>query len=527
MHSVLEEHIYYLMILKNFPVEYQSIKSENAFSQYRWPVSSDVYLEVANRIIDLTHSYTGCDDTSIGRDVYLLKYRDFLSEMLYTSYALITIDRLRKSGYTVISEDQDSFFNLLNDRSPISNSLLIKTRNKSFLRKVAGRCLDRYNFCLKTEFFYSSNPLLQQYMSDNHNRTSRIFQDIIVNGMPVNGISRKIPEQFRGVVADLADRVETIWKENDIERTEKASKYITYVLTEHIKIALYHSKKKLSEKNLKKKRLLIGTGGKYQNRLLSYFFLRDGGDVFRFDHGGERSLFFDRWWGINEFSFQNRFVTFGQGSKKRLIKNIKEKRILLRNYNDIPISIDGMISKEFHSIYKRCFKPKKEVIKNVMVVMTYFKGSKIIPGYQAPDFVYLFTIFQAISKLQSKGFHIILKKYPKGCHQDFPYLEKYASEISDEPFNSAMKRADAFVFVYTGTAFCEALMSSKPIVYLHTPHRVIDPWARRKLEDIICWIDIGDTEENNRTMDRMIEYLEDNRLNLDKREAFINDFFLS
>ena len=106
--------------------------------------------------------------------------------------------------------------------------------------------------------------------------------------------------------------------------------------------------------------------------------------------------------------------------------------------------------------------------------------------------------------------------------------QKYRfDEIRDDYFAEAMEMADAYIFFYCGTAFCEALMSLKPIVYIHLPYRQVDLQTRSELEKILCWIDCNDTDGLFVDDDKMVNYLKNNNQDMISRRDFVEENYLT
>ena len=156
-------------------------------------------------------------------------------------------------------------------------------------------------------------------------------------------------------------------------------------------------------------------------------------------------------------------------------------------------------------------------------------GSRVIPGYSPPDLVYILVILRTIRKLKRNGFHLILKKSPKHViSRRFDAFDSLVDEISEDYFfPKVTDQADAFILFYAGSAFCEALLSMKPIVYIHLPFRTADPWARSKLEKCLCWIDCDDNDGLQVDLERMIYYLNGDCYETAQRRVFVEKNYLS
>ena len=328
--------------------------------------------------------------------------------------------------------------------------------------------------------------------------------------------------------SEICTNVKQVLNNNEINLTEAPLKYLNKIIKLQLLMGYQDVNKSSGIGKKGDKVLLVGTGGHYPHRLLSYYFKRNGNKVIRFDHGGERPLFQDSHWGINEFAFLDIFMTFGKGLKRRIDQNICENNIPFVNNEKNSFEVGSIVSESLRNIYKKNFKSKGEEVKKVMVLMPGLLGNWLIPGDYPPDFVFLKAIWHTIKELKRKNYYLILKKHPKTLRsKSLSVFDKFVDEVKDDYFSEIMEMADAYVFFYCGTAFCEALMSIKPIVYIHLPYRQIDLQTRSELEDIFCWVDYNEEDENFVENDKMINYLKNINQDMKSRRDFVQENYLT
>ena len=190
--------------------------------------------------------------------------------------------------------------------------------------------------------------------------------------------------------------------------------------------------------------------------------------------------------------------------------------------------VNSVVSKSFRNIFQKNSKAPRKEVKRVMVLMPPLLGDWLIPGNYPPDLVYLNAIWQTIQELKRNKYYIILKKHPKTLRSKlFCLFDQFVDEINEDYFVDVMEMANAYIFFYYGTALCEALMSPKPIAYIHLPFRQIDYQIRSELEKSLCWVDCYDTDGLFVDHEKMITYLKNNNHDIMPRRAFVEENYLT
>ena len=509
------------------PITAQSVNRVEDLDGIEWPITPVDYRKLGDALIDAVYNQYFCLDEPSGlSDIYALKLRDILLEIGFLSYSLFTYNRMLKAGCDFVADEQSVLLQAAKSRCYPSRPLFIPSFKRSYPRSIAGFIVDQASLAWGALFSFGGNPLCRQYIAGNGIAAYRLHwhhYSTLVD----------FPSSFEGIpgLANMGDaltaKVRGVWEASDLQISGDAVDYMRKCILWHFAIAYRDSRRSLGRSNMEGKTLLVGTGGKYGNRLLSYYFMRAGGRVVRFDHGGERALFRDRLWGFNEFAFQDVFVTFGEGLRKRLMEDISNREILLFPVEEKKIQIESIVYEGFRKIFNGFCDTKPAEIRKVMILMPVLSGSNNFPGFDTPDIFYLSIILKTIQALKLKGFYLILKQYPKlGMSRAFPLFDSMVDEIDHNYFDQVIDRADAFVCFYAGTAFCEALMSMKPVAYVHMPFRTVDPMVRSELEKILCWIDCEDNDGLFIDVEKMVSFLEDGDLDRNQREAFLHKYYL-
>jgi len=447
--------------------------------------------------------------------VWKLKVRDVYCELVFFLYAMVVKNLILKEG----------FVPMVSDENKILKALLEKkcARLLPFLYShVDERFFERFKRTLKNLYF-SINK--RKYFQIGSNSLLDSFKDKIgVNPNILNFIPKsylvgmkEIPKRQNELSDGIISYFDSFCNNYGIRLEELELKYLRRVVKYHISSAFYDIGFAFS-KVKKWYTLITGTSGKYVTRLLSYYFKREGASVLRFDHGGERSFFEDKWWGISEFIFLDEFVTFGNGHIKCIQKHIRNGSYLLLEKG---FHINSVRDNSYWEINLR-YKGKIPRGKKVMIVLPALLRERVLIGYGCPDVMALAVIVKVIRIFKERGFYVILKKHPKS---PFTFMGNLFNGIVDEidsgAFVESLLKADYFVFFYAGTAFCEALFSMKPIMLIDMGFRDWDEEVKDKLSDVCMIVDFDKITHRNIDEFLKIGYEEYKS----KREEFLNNFF--
>jgi len=513
------------------PIDAQSLREVADLDRIEWPVKSAECKKWGNELVDLVLEFSHFDNSPTFSDVYRLKVRDILYKIIIFSYNLFTVDRLRKAGHGFVTTKNNLTFSSEKDGSyplePFLKIPVVATTQPFSFKSIVKKVVDWTNLLQRDLFSYGFNPLLKQHIQDNQLSPYRLYSG------PCSTVKQKIelerlPSFLVEIASTLALRVREVWERYEIKFANEAFNYLNRFIKEELSIANQDVKRSFAGGKMGSKLLLVSTGGHYPNRLLSYYFLRNGNRVIRFDHGADRVLFLDRHWGVNEFAFQNVFVTFGEGLRQRLITNIREGKIPVVPVERQNTEIRSMVSEKLRDIFEKHRETCTREVKKVMLIMPSFGGNSAIPISYTPDMIMLSAIRKTIQELKHNGFYVILKKHPKSIkNKSFSLFDQFVDEINTDYFLEVMDKGDAFVVMGAGTAFCESLMTMKPVVYFHLPFRTVDPWAQSELEKCLCWVDCDDNNGLHIDHKKMISYLKNNEHDMSARRAFIEKTYLS
>jgi hypothetical protein len=286
--------------------------------------------------------------------------------------------------------------------------------------------------------------------------------------------SRIPPFSFRlPETANLADRIYSGWidilESFSITLRKNEKSYIRRFALYYLSWGMRDIKATLPF-DLENSVYFSGTGGGYWNRLIGCRVKAAGGRVIQMDHGGERPFFADRWWGINEFAFCDEFVTFTAAGAVAIKRNIeKEYRTLLENPSALEVS--RLENNNFTSLAPSVGKKgRADEAKSIMFVPTGFMGEfNTVPSFTIHDVPYAIFQIKILEALESSGKKIFYKQAPKALLDALFSPEKYGAEIVRGKLSECLELPDAFLFTFAGTAFCEALCTDKPVIFLKVP----------------------------------------------------------
>ncbi len=490
----------------NIPVDAESVQAPRELESFCWPVTPEEYRRLGNAVTDLVFSFFGFDSSEPFATAFRLVSRNILKEFFFLSYSLLTTERIRRAGKTFLATDQYRYFRSIRNGFDGLAPLYRVPDRTSIVSACRATALDYTDLLRGDSFVLGANPLCKQYISQHHMAPRFLrwhLKPFTFSQTP--GLNTRACEQAAdGLCVSLFD----IWERHDMPVRDDVVSYVRRAVQLYFATAVRDMGQSYGLGTKAGKTLLVGTGGKYANRLMAYYFMRDEGTVVRFDHGGDRALFLDNWWGINEFAFQNVFVTYGPALARRLQYHTEAGNILMPPPEKAQTEITGMVPSALYSVFRKHINSRAQRVKKVMVLLPTFIGDIVHPGYVPPDIIYLKVIWKTVQCLKNHGYHIVIKKHPKAQKSiRFGLFDGCADEINSGFFADAYGRADAFVFFYLGSAFAEAAMTLKPIVFINLPYRIIDPEVRAALEKSLCFVDCTQTEDVHVDFSEMIQYL--------------------
>ena len=223
--------------------------------------------------------------------------------------------------------------------------------------------------------------------------------------------------------------------------------------------------------------LLISGTPKYVGRLLSRYYQDQGSRVFRFAHGGERVFFEDYHWGVTELPYCDRYYTHSQAEARAIERRLQNERLaMLPTFSRV---ISSLGSKRHQRLLATSRTESPERSNTVMYVPNIYMGEWIlnVPTFRIPDPQYYEWQVWLLKTVRALGYRLTIKVHPRGLNKWNRLLEPYADDIIGEHFNAGVDSACCYLFDFPGTAFFDALASSRGVVFLHHGGRPIDPLA--------------------------------------------------
>jgi len=453
---------------------------------------------------------------------------DISSVFIYTelaSYLTHVYDYLyltERNIKPVYSKQSNIFINKIWNNKPVVTSLLIELEKNRF-RVDKLKLL--YSFLVKIfpkkhirTLLVSSNNLVEQYL----------------NG--IKGISLKIIPQYyfqidtksssfsRDISAKLRDILVSKIESNYFILNNEHKESIGFIIESFIARAYNNTNSYNGTLSgcSKKASLITGTGNSYYNRLLSSISKKEGINVIRFNHGGERCFYDDTHFWRNGDLFQTDiYVTYGRKWKTRLEEIIKNtgKKITVKS-----------IGSDYHKkIYNKFFNKKTEKNKKILYIPNSFIGEiRVFPHAKIIDPILFDWQKYLIETLQKNGFEVIYKKHPKGFLHEENILGDIAAYESTKPMAEALEDADMVLCDMAGSAFIESLCAGKNIVLIDTLQRPFNCEAKKDLESAVKIIDAY--WENNiikideqKLIDAFIKF----DINKEDMKKVVKDYFLN
>ena len=214
----------------------------------------------------------------------------------------------------------------------------------------------------------------------------------------------------------------------------------------------------------KNKNIITGTGGTYNNKLISNLAKKNGSKIWRFNHGGERCFFDDELYWINEFFKTDVYVTYGIKWGNYLRKKIK------KNKKHIKVNVTrSMYHKKLFDLY---FEKKPNYKKKIL----YAPNSFVSEGRQLPNLKIIDPVLYdwqkyLLEKLKELKYEIIYKSHPKGFFQEINNLGNIANNKTNKAMIESLRDVDIVILDFAGTAFVEALCAGKDVIYIDMKQR--------------------------------------------------------
>jgi hypothetical protein len=477
---------------------------EKFINDFFWPTSSDAYDQVALENLDfllLLHD----EQEGENKELIKLTLRQLFLDFNYFASNLMDVEFSRKAGKEPLcGEGSKLYKSIINDNfMPAPPSMQIdampfKEKIKSFLRPIVkkpGIKNELQNLGGKLIFTNGLTKIIKAYCDESGLETPIVIPNYFFSKAPS-------PSYKERDVEALADKIAFCWRkilENKVEKiSSNAIAYMKLIAFYYLSWAWRDMHKK-DIFDLNDSLFITGTGGGYWNRMISYKVQKAGGKVVRLDHGGERPFCADKWWGINEFVFCDKFVTYSKAGAEAIKANInKAYKSLFDDPSQTEISSFkessfNILRKKFDSSES----PKE--IKSIMFVPVGFQGEfNTTPSFTTHDVPYSEFQIQILRELQKTNIKVYYKQAPKAYLENIFKPEDFGAETVKGYLSECLEKADAFLFTFTGTAFCESLISDKPVLLIQAPP--LRPMTDEQKEELstACRLIKCGADKNNR-----------------------------
>ena len=231
------------------------------------------------------------------------------------------------------------------------------------------------------------------------------------------------------------------------------------------------------------KSVVTGTGGNYYNRLFSYLAQKEGVEVKRFDHGGDRCFFNDLSYWENELYKVDSYYTYGKLSRGCIEDMAK--------FFSISVNVEELSPFSFEA--EKNSAKQGGSIKGTGKIL-YFPSSFVGEARQFPYAKIIDTIlfdFQKhlIELLQESGFEVTYKQHPKGFSNGQVFMGSVADSTSTDCVNESLKGADIVICEHAGSALMEAVCANKKVILVNTGQRDFNDKNKRYFAKMVKIID--------------------------------------
>lgn len=248
----------------------------------------------------------------------------------------------------------------------------------------------------------------------------------------------------------------------------------------HLSMALAdlaYLRRALPERRLAR-RLITGTP-KYYGRLISWYYRDNGREVLRFAHGGERVFFVDRNWSLTEFPFADRYFAHSGAEAANIVRRLGDGRMCAA----------GPPGQKFESFgsAKHLHFARASVVASTRDIVVYLPSQYLgeaqapDPGFRVPDPPYHEWQVWLLQTIRALGYRVICKVHPRGLARHNALLAPHADAVVDAPFDAITAPPGCLLFDFAGSAFFDALATSRGVVFVDRGDRPIDSFARSDL----------------------------------------------
>ena len=214
--------------------------------------------------------------------------------------------------------------------------------------------------------------------------------------------------------------------------------------------------------------------------MLGRLYRLEGRRVLRCTHGGDRGFFDDPLWAYSELQESDEYWVHGAAEARSIERRLTDRRILTPSY--LPTIHAAGSPKHVISFLKgkEC-RVSSNDRKRVALVASLFTGEWLHGTFtfKLPDSLVADLQIHLLRLLKDAGYYVMVRPHPRGLLPQLGLVEKFylphCDEILTGPFDPNGIAADALLFDFAGSAWFDALASSKGILLVDTGDRRFDP----------------------------------------------------
>ena len=332
---------------------------------------------------------------------------------------------------------------------------------------------------------------LNKLLMENHNTryghighaVRALHRSLIDNHQNCHGLS-----QITGTLRSIVLRTMTKF---NMPLSRNFSSSIDGLITYYLNIAL-KGLNLITPSFLKSFRVLYtGTGGRLINRLVSYYFIREGKRVFRFTHGGDRAFYNDMIFDLIDLSFCDEYICHGRGEAREMADRFQKKLLPSLQESDVKFSAAGS---KYHKTLKEEHEEEHEDKAGILApgrTVLISQGAFNGPFCQYPyikynDIAYYDWLVYLIKLLKRENYKVILKRHPKGqFHTTRMFGTICDEEVLGGSISDHFQRVDAIILDYGCSVLWEAICTMKKVVFIDMGLRPFNPKPYMQLKECV------------------------------------------
>lgn len=423
----------------------------------------------------------------------------------------------KKNINAVYSENSNIYIKKIWQHKPLSHVFQINLERKRFQRSVYKSLYSSVVQYIPKGIFHHLIISKNQLISDfTLSKRSKSLQIIPAYYYPINLSSNNF---IRKLSRKISDKIVFFIESNYFVLSKEHQQSVFFIIESYL--ARANNDLNSTNEILKNYRIIISSSGtNYYNRLISTIAKKQGSEIWRFHHGGERCFFNEPHYWNEELFNADLFISFGKKWSDFGSEIIKDKKLVTKTR-----SLGSIYHKKISDIH---FSKNNKSKVNILYIPNSFVGeARQFPFIKIIDPLLFDWQKYLIELLQNNGFDVIYKKHPKGFFQAENILGKIAKYESTKPMIEALHEADIVLCDMAGSAFVEALCAGKKVILIDTKQR---PFHEKNKVFLSKFVTIVDAYWEDNILKINEENLIDslNYLSLDRGKymEFLNDYYL-